>query len=207
MSKIKLSDEQKAMAKELTSLQRKVVIGIVGGLTHRKAYVKAGGKAKKAQGQDASVAEILGKPIVRAFLDSLMNKAAENAVITREEAIGILADTAKLKITDVCDFQNVQIGEDDEGTPVFKTVWTMKNSEDIPDHIARSIKSVTATKDGPKIELHDSHGSIKQLSSMMGWDAPKKTELTGAEGKPLEVKSEVKAPEIANALAGLLGKL
>ena len=33
----------------------------------------------------------------------------------------------------------------------------------------------------------DQHAAIKQLVSMQGWDAPKKTELTGAEGGAIKI--------------------
>lgn len=38
-------------------------------------------------------------------------------------------------------------------------------------------------------DLRDKHIAIKQLSSMEGWDAPKKSELTGANGGPIETES------------------
>ncbi len=49
--------------------------------------------------------------------------------------------------------------------------------------------------------------AIKQASEMEGWNAPKKTELTGAGGEALQLNSNVSAPEIASALAGLMDKL
>jgi phage terminase small subunit len=89
----------------------------------------------------------------------------------------------------------------------MQTVWTMKHSEDIDPVIAASIKSVTFTKTGPKIEMYDSNGSIKILSDLQGWNAPRKQEITGKDGSALAIKADVSAPEIASALAGLMAKL
>lgn len=56
-------------------------------------------------------------------------------------------------------------------------------------------------------EHRDQHAAIKQLSDMQGWNAPKKSELTGAGGKPLAIQADVSSPEVASALAGLMDKL
>ena len=56
-------------------------------------------------------------------------------------------------------------------------------------------------------KLHDQQGAIKQLTDLQGWSAPKKTELTGAGGEALQLNSNISAPEIASALAGLMDKL
>ena len=203
-----LTPEQDELASKLTTLQYKCVINLVGSnMSQRQAYLAAGGKGKTEESQDNTASVIFRKVEVREFYDSLMASAQSEAVMTKEQALSRLTKSAQVTITDVCDFKNVQVGEDGEGDPVFQTVWTVKNAEDIPPHIAACIKSVTVTKSGPKIELHDSHGAIKQLGDMLGWDSPKKSELTGKDGSALSIKSDVSAPEIAEALAGLMDKV
>jgi phage terminase small subunit len=204
---IKMTEEQIEIASKLTQLQRKTVINIMSGMSNRQAYIKAGGKAKSEHSADQVVSKMLINAKVKKFYNSLLASATEKALLSKEEAIKILEAAATIKITDVCDFRNKRIGEDEKGNPVYQTVWTVKDAENIPDRIARCIKSVEVTSKGPKIEVYDSHGAIKQLSAMQGWDAPKKTELTGSEGKPLEVKSEISAPEITKALDDLMEKL
>ena len=49
--------------------------------------------------------------------------------------------------------------------------------------------------------------AVKQASDMEGWNAPKKTELTGKGGEALKIEADVTAPEIAEALENLMGKL
>ncbi len=205
-NQIKLTAEQMELASKLTSLQRKTVINLIGGDSQRQAYLNAGGKGAGA-GADATVCKMLKTAKVKKFYDSLIASAAESSVITKSQAIERLSRSALVTITDVCDFRNVKLESDAEGNEVWQTVWTMKNSADIRPEVAAAIKSVTVTKDGPKIELHDSHGAIKQLSDMCGWNAPKQTELTGKNGAALELEATVSAPEVASAVTALMDKL
>lgn len=204
---IQLTPEQLELATQLTPLQRKYVIALVSSnMSQRQAYIHAGGKAKTPEAQDASATQILSKVKVKAFYESLLNSAATSAVMTREEALERLSKSARIKITDICTFKLVELkGPDDK--VVLNTVWEMKNAEDIDPDVAACIKSVTFTKTGPKIELYDANGSIKLLSDMQGWNAPRKQEITGKDGSALAIKADVSAPEIASALAGLMAKL
>ena len=174
----KLSEIQLKLAESLTSLQRNFVINVVSGMTRRQAYIKAGGTAKKSESQDSAASNLFSNMKVRAFYDSLMNEAQSNAVMTKEQALIRLTQSANVTMKDVCDFKDVQIGEDKNGDPVYQTVWTFKNSEDIPPHIAACIKSVAVTREGPKIELYDSQSAIKQLGGMLGWEMPVKATAT-----------------------------
>jgi len=207
-AKTSFTANQMELASKLTPLQRKFVIELIKpNTTQRQAIKAAGSKAKTDMALDNVASQTFSKVQVKAFYDSLMEEVTVNAVYTKEKAIERLASTAQVTITDVCDFRNVKVGEDENGNDVFQTVWTIKNSEDIPNYIAAAIKSVTVTQNGPKIELHDSHGSIKQLADMLAWNAPKKTELTGKDGQALQLSANVESPEIASALAGLMEKL
>ena len=201
----KFSEEQIELASKLTVLQRKFVIELIKPKTsQRQAYIRAGGTAKTERAQDNSASQIFSKVGVRAFYDSIMASIEDKVVYTKEKAIERLANTAQVTIKDVCDFKEVLVGEDEDGDPVYQTTWKMKNSEDIPDHIAAAIKSVTVTKSGPKIELHDSHNSIKQLAEMLAWNAPKRTEHSGIDGAP--IKTEQSDTDLARKLAFLLMK-
>ncbi len=205
---MELTDSQLELSSKLTTLQRKFVINLVGSsMSQREAYIAAGGKAKTESAQDNSASVMLSNSKVKAFYDSLINQAASSAILSREEALSILSSNAKITIGDVADFKLAKVGEDDNGEPVYQTVWTIKNSDDIAPHVLRAVKSVSIGRDGPKIELHDQHQAIKQISDMQGWNAPKKTELTGKDGGAIAIDADVKAPEIVSALAGLMDKL
>ncbi len=115
---------------------------------------------------------MLDNPKITARLAELNQMAVSDAVMTKQEALQLLSVKARIRITDVCDFKQEQVGNDEEGNPVFQTVWTMKNAEDIDPAVAACIKSVTVTKTGPKIELYDANASAKLLADMLGWNAP-----------------------------------
>jgi phage terminase small subunit len=166
---MKTKKELRVLSESLTNLQLLFVNGLIKGLTQRQAYLDAGGTAKKTESQDSSAATMFSVVKVRAYYDALMEIATFTAVMTREEALQRLTLTAKVSITDVCEFKNIQTGEDEDGKPIYQTTWIIKNSEDIPDHIAACIKSVTATKAGPKIELYNSLDSIKLMSEISRW--------------------------------------
>jgi len=204
---IKLTDEQKELARALSPLQRGFVINLVSGMTQRKAVKEAGSTAKTHNSLDNVATQIFSRLEVRAFYDSLMETKLIDSIMGRDEALSILSNNARVAMTDVADYAFKKVGEDEEGQPIMQTVWTMKDSADIDPKVIACIKSVTMTKQGPKIELHDQQGAIKQLSAMQGWDSPKKTELSGTDGKALAINTNVTSPEIVSALAGLMDKL
>ena len=205
---IKLTAEQLELASKLTPLQRKFVLELIKpGISQRQAYLTAGGKAKTETAQDASATQIFSNLKVKDFYNSLLSCIASDSIMTKQEALERLSKTARATIHDICTFKLTQVGEDADGNPVMQTVWEMKNTEEIDPVIAASIKSVTFTKTGPKIEMYDANGSIKILSDLQGWNAPKKQEITGKDGSALAIKADVSAPEIASALAGLMAKL
>jgi phage terminase small subunit len=205
--KIKLTDEQKELAKALSPLQRGFVINLVSGMTQRKAIKEAGSTAKTDNSLDNVATQIFSRLEVKAFYDSLMETKIIDSIMGRDEALSILSKNARVSMTDVADFALTEVGKDSDGNPIMQTVWTMKDSKDIDPKVISCIKSVTMTKQGPKIELHDQQGAIKQLSAMQGWDSPKKTELSGKDGKPLAINTNISAPEIASALSELMNKL
>lgn len=187
-------------AKECTDLQRKFIHNIIAGMKQKEALKEAGSKATgKSLEKTASV--MFNKPIVKAYYEKLMQQAATNAVLTKEQALIRLSQMALVKISDVCVFENIEIGKDDDENPIMQTVWTMKDSEDIPEHVSSAIKSVTMTKQGPKLELYDSISSIKQLSDLLGWNAPTKIEETST----VKVAKDMTQQEAARAYQDSMG--
>ena len=181
--KIKLSNEQLELASKLTTLQRKFVLELIKpGTSQRQAYRQAGGKANGHDSQDQSASKMISNTKVRSFYNSLLSNIASDVIMTKQEAMERLSVSARATIHDICTFKTVQVGEDENGDPIFQTVWEMKHTDEIDPVVAASIKSVTITNGGPKIEMYDSNGSIKILSDLQGWNAPKKTELSGEDG-------------------------
>lgn len=180
LQKLGLTEEQCELAKPLTRLELVTAIGVdLEGLTGRQAYIKAGGTAKTPGSQDVAATKILKKDKVEAFRSSLVKQMLTDGMMTKEEAAKKLSNIAKSKITDLIEFKNIEVGEDENGSPVYQAVWSVKDCENLTDNAAALIKSVTATKQGPKIEFHDQMSAIKQLGEMFGWNAPKKHEHSG----------------------------
>jgi len=175
---IKLTDEQKTLAKALTTLQKKYVINLVGkSMSQREAYIAAGGTAKGESSQDNGASVLLSNSKVRAFYDSLMASAASGAVLTKQRALEILSRSVTATVADFCKFE-----KDEDGS----IIMMMKNPSELPEDLARCIKSITPHGDSFKLELHDSHGAMKQMADMIGWNVPRKTKISGDEDAPIE---------------------
>lgn len=199
-----MTPEQKKLSDELTNLQRGLVLGVVAGKSQREAYYAAGGKAKSDEAADASASEILSNPTVKAFHDSLIADAVNDAVLTRQQALERLSLMAATEITDILDFRTVEvqtIGKDGEMETAQETIWTMRDSPDVERKAKAAIKSVTMTKFGPKIEMYDATSAIAQIAKMQSWDAPAKLDVNATVGVSVLTPADYKA-----ARAEMLGK-
>lgn len=186
MTSKKLTAEQQCLFDELTSLQKKFVTHLLKGKNQTDAYKKAGGKAKTATTARACASEILANPNVHSFMSSMEGSAIDEAIMTREEALKRLTTMGRARITDLVEFGEYQIGEDDEGRPVIQAAWKFKDSVRQSPELLDAISELTTGKDGIKLKLHDARGAIKQMAEMEGWQAPAKHEHTGKDGGPIE---------------------
>lgn len=215
MSQDEFEKKAQELSAPLTVLQRNFVHGLVGGMTQRQAYVAAGGKAKKPATQDNSASTMFRNVQVKAYYELLNRKAMEDSILSKTEAMKILSDTARAKMSDFMTYEYYEVTEEDEETGEVRKTGEMAvkyntiDSKDLPPHIMTAVASVTMTKYGPKFTLKDSNVAVKQLSKMRGWDSP--TKITTPEGEPLKVESnnntKVESEEVVNALNNLLGKL
>jgi len=198
-----LTEEQERLFDELTPLQKRLCTEVLSGLnkSNRQAYYAAGGKAKTDETADACVSEILNNPKVSAFMDSVRKGEVNAAIMTREEALERLSLIARTKITDIAEFAENQAGEDEDGQPVIASSWRILNSEEMSDTAAASIKSVTSTKIGNKLEMHDPMAAIQQLSKMQGWDSAQKFDHTSSDGS---MSPSAVDPSLVESLANKL---
>jgi len=175
---MKLTAKQKKLADALPTLHKKFVINLIDGtMSQREAYVAAGGKGKKEKCQDAAASRMLTYPKVKAFYDSLIESAASGAILTKQKALEILTHSATSSMADFCEFK-----VDDKGN----ITMMIKDPSELPKDLARCIKSISPVGNGFKIELHDSHGAMKQMADMIGWNVPRKTKISGDEDAPIE---------------------
>ncbi len=198
-----LTEEQKALFDALTQLQRRFVTALLEGANQTEAYRRAGGKAK-GDGERSKANQLVTNSNVQAFLQSVQHETVNEAIMTYTEAMERLTLMGRTTIHDIATFGNYQIGEDEEGQPVFQASWKFKDSKNIkPEHLA-AVAELSTGKDGLKIKLHDPKAAIKQLAEMRGWEAPKKAELTGANGGPIQT-SNLTPDEAAEAYRKLMG--
>lgn len=203
------TDKQQVAYDACTVLQRRVAINIVrGNMSQRASYYESGGKAKNHKSADVNVSRILSYAKVKAFMNSLSEEVAGNAIMERQEALEILSHIGRTKLTDIVDFQHVQVPIiDDEGVQVTveQAILTVKNANQIKPEHAYSLSEVASSKDGLKVKIHSGPAAIKQLGIMEGWESATKHEHSGPGGKPIETKS-LSDEEIARKLAFLLTK-
>ena len=172
MANFSFNEKQLELSRKLTNLQLKIVINVVkGNLSNRKAYYAAGGTAKTNESADSAVNKIMSKVEVKAFYNSLLEETAGDAILTRDEAMEILTDIARTKVTDIAEFSTITI-EDEEGKPKKQSVWSFKDSDSINDRAARVVSEVSVGKDGLKFKTHSQVDAIKQLRAFEGWDRP-----------------------------------
>ncbi|AIN12508.1 terminase small subunit [Yersinia pseudotuberculosis] len=198
-----LTEEQKALFDALTQLQRRFVTALLEGTNQTEAYRRAGGKAK-GDGERSKASQLVTNSNVQAFLQSVQHETVNEAIMTYTEALERLTLMGRTTIHDIATFGNYQIGEDEDGQPVFQASWKFKDSKDIkPEHLA-AVAELSTGKDGLKLKLHDPKAAIKQLAEMCGWEAPKKAELTGANGGPIQT-SNLTPDEAAEAYRKMMG--
>ena len=197
-----MTKEQKALFDKLTTLQQEIALNSLSGMNDIDSYKASSGKAKTETAMRTSAGQILTNRDVATFLDAMKASAVNDAIMSRDEAMKILSNNARVKISDIATFSYAQLGEDEDGNPIMGSVWKMKDSDEIDPDVMSCIKSVTMTKSGPKIELHDQQGAIKQLSSMQGWDAP-----TQVVSKALvtEIPSDMSPSDAAKAYQDMMG--
>jgi phage terminase small subunit len=93
-----LSVKQQELFDELTILQKKTAIGVLGGLSNVKAYRQAGGKSKTVESAYASVSEILRNPKVKAFMESVMQDQVNATIMERDEALKRLTRVGRFTV-------------------------------------------------------------------------------------------------------------
>lgn len=200
-----LTEEQKALFDALTALQKRFVTHLLNGANQTEAYRKAGGRAK-GDGERSKANQIVTNSNVQAFLKSVQYQAINEAIMTRTEALERLSKMGRTSLSDIADFRNCLIGEDEEGAPVYQASWSFRDSALQDPEAMAAVAELTTGKDGIKLKMHDPKAAIKQLGEMMGWEAPKKTELSGPGGGAIKTENtNMSAEEAAEAYRKLMG--
>jgi len=178
---------------KMKELHRQFCLMFISGLSREEAYKLAGGTSKTPS---QATANILKRQDVQDYIELLMERTETKAIMDREEALGMLTNIARAKITDVIAFHEVprtDINGNEQfdrktGEQVFETIWTIKNIAAMTPEIAAIVKGISNTANGTKMEIHDQVAALKQLAAMEGWDAAQKYEHTGKDGGEIETR-------------------
>ncbi|HCO6569861.1 TPA: terminase small subunit [Escherichia coli] len=196
MASKKLTAEQQLLFDALTPLQQKFSLAIIKGKNQTDAYKAAKGKAK-GDTIRAAASRMYANVNVQAFLLSVQGEVVDDAIMSREEALKRLTALGRTSLFDLAEFRNYVACEGEDGEPVMQATWSFKDSALVTPEAMAAIAELTAGPQGLKIKLHDPKSAIKQLADLQGWEAPKKTELTGPGGGPIQTvtmsKDEYKA--------------
>ncbi|EHD6704362.1 terminase small subunit [Salmonella enterica] len=196
MASKKLTAEQQLLFDALTPLQQKFSLAIIKGKNQTDAYKAAKGKAK-GDALRAAASRMYANVNVQAFLLAVQGEVVDEAIMSREEALKRLTALGRTSLFDLAEFRNYVACEGEDGEPVMQATWSFKDSALITPEAMAAIAELTAGPQGLKIKLHDPKAAIKQLAELEGWEAPKKTEMSGPGGGPLQTvtmsKDEYKA--------------
>ena len=166
---------------------------------YRQAYAADGMKPATI---NVKACELLANGKIAARLEELTRAATTSAVMTRQRALERLSLIAETSIADILEFDQQEL-EGADG-PIRETIWRMKDSAEIPEVAAATIKSVTMTKFGPKIEMYDRLSAIQQLAKMQGWESAAKVDHTSSDGSMTPVAQQ---PVDAALVEALVNKL
>lgn len=192
MASKKLTAEQQLLFDALTPLQQKFSLAIIKGKNQTDAYKAAKGKAKGDNLRKAAHAIATNCDVV-AFLKSVQGEVVDEAIMSREEALKRLTALGRTSLFDLAEFRNYVACEGEDGEPVMQAAWSFKDSALVTPEAMAAIAELTAGPQGLKIKLHDPKAAIKQLAELEGWEAPKKTEMSGPGGGPLQTVTMSKA--------------
>jgi len=167
----KLTKPQKALYEALNPLQQRTANAYIDNQSrsYRECYLiacamldKKPSKSPKQSGE-----QVLSSIAVRAYLDSVLKpkaeKAAESAIMSREESLERLTAMARGNISDLIEFTS--------------TGWKFKNSEELTPEILALINKVSESKEGMKIEIHSPQAAHKQLALLQGWESAQKHDI------------------------------
>lgn len=202
---VELNDEQLIAFETLTKLQRGVALARLAGNSPADAHRNGGGKCKNEEQRIALGVQILSNPNVKHFMSLMAVEPAPEiaaAVLSRDEILIGLTTIARTTIDDVVTFSERLSVDMENGAEVVNSSVYVKSIDEIPEGARSAIKSVKQTKHGLEITMYDTLAARKQIADMCGYNAPTKTEISGPDGKPIQVQ-EIPDEELEAKLKAL----
>lgn len=165
--------------------------GVYAGLTQKEAAVKAGYSA--GPGLEAAASKLMKDPVVQGELEKLRAAGAKRAELTREEAIRILEEQARIDPQDFISILEVdQELEDGRKRRLLLPHLDLEKARKAGKlHLLAGFE--TTDKGGVKIKWHDSMAAIDRLAKLQGWNAPEKKQVTVASDLSSMTEAELEA--------------
>lgn len=145
---------------------------------------------------------IRGNNNCRAYIDEALKQHGINPGVSIRTDAEVRADLEAMATADITEIVSWDLIETENGT-----VWAPKvmDVKEVDPVVRRLIKSITWTKSGPKLELHDQLRAQDMLNRMRGAYVDR-VELSGPNGGPIKLEADVKLT-IESTCAKLLSEM
>lgn len=192
---VDLTEEQISMFNDLTRLQKSVCLKSLEGMPDIEAYRQGGGKGKTENASAVSVSQILSNHKVAAFMNSVRGGRLNDLIMSREEMLQRLTALSRTTMSDVVEISTDVITTDEEGNLVKQSYWSLKDFDKMGNGGVEAISELSSSKEGLKIKLHDAKQTMKQISTIQGYEAAHRIAVGGdPDAPPIEIsKVEYKA--------------
>lgn len=131
---------------------------------YRRAY-SCKGKSDNTIWVESS--RLANNPKVALRISELRSEMQRRSDITKDEAVGILADIARANIVDALEIKSNEMFT----TIVVRDVATLSIS------VQRAILSVKSTDKGYELKLYNKIDAIEKLSKLLGWDTSEQKDI------------------------------
>lgn len=108
--------------------------------------------------------ELLKNPDVLCRMNELRDEACERFDMKKDDALRFLAEVVNVDPIDI-----MSTGKDS---------YIVKSIDEVPKSVRMCIQSIKNTQYGIEIRLYSKIAAITQISRMLGWDAPTKSDVS-----------------------------
>ena len=131
---------------------------------YRRAY-SCKGKSDNTIWVESS--RLANNPKVALRISELRSEMQRRSDITKDEAVGILADIARANIVDALEIKSNEM---------FTTL-VVRDVATLPISVQRAILSVKSTDKGYELKLYNKIDAIEKLSKLLGWDTSEQKDI------------------------------
>lgn len=180
----------------LTGKQSRFVAEYLIDLNATQAAIRAGYSERTAA---AIGAENLKKPQIVDALSESMKARADRTEITQDR---VLQELAKLGFADIRKAvkwgDGIAVEDPLTGEMAIYNGVALVGSDQMDDATAAAVSEISQTAQGIKIKMHDKRAALVDIGRHLGMFTDK-TEITGANGGPIDMNWQIEFVEPKNA--------